>query len=447
MTMSRLLIIADDYTGSLDTGVQFSRKGVSVLVLTRDQLSFGAGGKYDGYDVLVVDTESRHLPPEEACAIVKDIASEAMRYGVEFFYKKTDSALRGNIGAELAGLLDAGEIQPGGTKDTRCLTFVPAFPKSRRVTIGGIQYIDGVKVAESVFAQDPFSPVKFSSVADIIHLQTDTPVENVARDAYKKDEKDEKTGAKTNAKIIRVLDAESMEDIERAGAVLKRAGNLRFLAGCAGFAEIVPDLLELPRRDLMFEKNGGNVLVVSGSVNPITLEQLANGAKYGFSTFTLSLVQKLDASYPGSDACGFFAREVKEKMEERKRVILQTVETREEVPLTESYAKESGISERELPRRIAGNVGAITLRILRETKVGTLVVFGGDTLHSVLSEMRCEGVCPLVELSPGVVASKVLLPNPPKESFSKDTSRMVITKSGGLGNRDVLGSIVDFAGV
>jgi uncharacterized protein YgbK (DUF1537 family) len=100
--MSRLLVIADDYTGSLDTGVQFSRKGVSVLVLTRDQLSFQGAG-YGGYDVLVVDTESRHVLPEEARKIVDDVASEAMRHGVVYFYKKTDSALRGNIGAELAG--------------------------------------------------------------------------------------------------------------------------------------------------------------------------------------------------------------------------------------------------------------------------------------------------------------------------------------------------------
>ncbi|MDR1622503.1 MAG: four-carbon acid sugar kinase family protein [Synergistaceae bacterium] len=416
--MSKLLIIADDYTGSLDTGVQFSRKGVSVLVLTRDQLS-DAG--YGGCDVLVVDAESRHIPPEKARRMVKDIASEAMRYGVEYFYKKTDSALRGNIGAELAGLLDAGGAE--------CLTFVPAFPKSRRVTVGGIQYIDGMKVAESVFGQDPFSPVKLSSVADIIHLQTDTPTENVTRDSY------EKAGTGANAKTIRILDAESMEDIERAGSILKRGGNLRFLAGCAGFAEILPDLLELPKSDLTFEKRGGSVLIVSGSVNPITIDQISDGTNYGFSTFTLSLAQKLDASYPGSDACGFFVEEVKKKMEEQGRVILRTVETRAEVPLTESCARERGIPEHELPGRIASNVGAIAVRMLGEVKVDYLAVFGGDTLHGVLSKMGCEGVRPLVELSPGVVAAKAL---------SKDHSCIVITKSGGLGNREVLGSINDF---
>ncbi|MDR2179293.1 MAG: four-carbon acid sugar kinase family protein [Synergistaceae bacterium] len=431
--MIKLLIIADDYTGSLDTGVQFSRKGVSVRVLTQDQLSFHSPGHegYDalGCDVLVIDTESRHIPPREARQRVKNAASEAMRHGVAYFYKKTDSALRGNIGAELAGLLDAGDIE---SKSTNCLTFVPAFPKSRRVTVGGVQYIDGVKVAESVFAEDPFSPVKFSSVADIVHLQTDTPTENVTRDAY------EKAGAAADAKIIRILDAESMEDIERAGALLKRGGNLHFLAGCAGFAEILPDLLELPKSDLTFEKRGGSILVISGSVNPITLDQISEGTKYGFSTFTLSLPQKLDTSYPDSDACGLFVGAVKKEMEERGRVIIRTVQARKEVPLTESCAREKGIPERELPRRIADNMGTIAARILEETRVDYLAVFGGDTLHSVLSKMRCEGVCPLTEVSSGVVAAK---------TFSKDQpdhSCIVITKSGGLGERDVLRSINDF---
>jgi uncharacterized protein YgbK (DUF1537 family) len=233
--------------------------------------------------------------------------------------------------------------------------------------------------------------------------------------------------------------------------VLRRAGRLRFLAGCAGFAEILPDLLELPKRGLSFEKNGGSVLIVSGSVNPRTIDQISDGAKYGFSTFTLSLAQKLDPSYPDSDDCGVFVREVKKAIEARGRVIVRTVATRAEVPLTEARAKENGIPERELPRRIAGSIGAIAMRILREARVDCLAVFGGDTLHSVLSKMRCEGVCPLIELSPGVVVSKVLSKNPPSDhlsdrlSLSTNHSYIMITKSGGLGDRGVLGAIGDFA--
>jgi uncharacterized protein YgbK (DUF1537 family) len=186
-----------------------------------------------------------------------------MRRGIHHFYKKTDSALRGNLGAELAGLLDAGR--------GLCLTFVPAFPQSRRVTRKGVHYIDGVEVARSVFARDPFTPVTGSSVADIIHLQTDFPVENVGSDAY------EKAASKPREKTIRVLDAESVEDIRALSVHLKRGGNLHLLAGCAGFAEVLPELLELPALGVEWRGSAGSLLVLSGSLNPISLEQLAYG--------------------------------------------------------------------------------------------------------------------------------------------------------------------------
>jgi uncharacterized protein YgbK (DUF1537 family) len=272
--MNRLLVIADDFTGALDTGVQFSKKGVPVLVLTAEQLSLDKMER-DGAEVLVVDTESRHLPAEEARNIVAQIATDAKKHGFRRFYKKTDSALRGNIGAELAGLLEAGE----GT----CLTFVPAFPKSRRVTRNGIQYIDGVEAGQSVFSKDPFTPVTHSVVADIIHLQANILTESITSDVY------EKAAVRPDKKTVRICDAESMNDIEALSVYLKQGDNLDMLAGCAGFAEILPELIGLPVRELTWEKSEDSILIVSGSVNPVTIEQIAYGAALGFSIFTLSL--------------------------------------------------------------------------------------------------------------------------------------------------------------
>ncbi|MGI6333099.1 MAG: four-carbon acid sugar kinase family protein [Saccharofermentanales bacterium] len=48
------------------------------------------------------------------------------------------------------------------------LLFIPAYPKNNRITIGGVHWINGAKVAESIFAHDPFEPVRHSNVADII---------------------------------------------------------------------------------------------------------------------------------------------------------------------------------------------------------------------------------------------------------------------------------------
>lgn len=160
--MVRLLVIADDFTGALDTGVQFAARGAATRVATDP--AYDLSQAEAGIQVLVLDAETRHLPPEEAYQTVLRAVKGARAAGFTHIYKKTDSALRGNIGAELAAALDGAE----GDR----LAFVPALPGMNRVTRGGVHYIDGVPVAESVFGRDPFEPVTASSVEEIIAAQS-----------------------------------------------------------------------------------------------------------------------------------------------------------------------------------------------------------------------------------------------------------------------------------
>ncbi|MCL2539494.1 MAG: four-carbon acid sugar kinase family protein, partial [Oscillospiraceae bacterium] len=146
----KLFIAADDFTGALDTGVQFAKEGVSTRVFCSGEAVF------KGVEVVVVNTESRHLPAKAAEEKVRALTEIAKRAGVKYFYKKTDSALRGNVGAELTGMLHA--------SGESALAFIPAYPALNRITERGVHYIDGVPAAESVFAKDPFEPVTESEV-------------------------------------------------------------------------------------------------------------------------------------------------------------------------------------------------------------------------------------------------------------------------------------------
>ena len=116
--MASLLMIADDFTGALDTGVQFAASGVQTRVIVGGDVDLAARG--EDVQVLVIDAETRHLPPERAYAVVEKLVRQAEALGVQYIYKKTDSALRGNIGAELTALLRA-----SGQKQ---LPFLPAYP-------------------------------------------------------------------------------------------------------------------------------------------------------------------------------------------------------------------------------------------------------------------------------------------------------------------------------
>ena len=113
--MVKLLILADDFTGALDTGVQFSGKGIRTQVVVS---SHWVEPDSD-CDVMVIDVETRHVPKEKAYEIVYNVCQQAVKYGIRCFYKKTDSALRGNVGSELQAAADA--------VSEKNIVFVPAF--------------------------------------------------------------------------------------------------------------------------------------------------------------------------------------------------------------------------------------------------------------------------------------------------------------------------------
>ena len=47
--MLKLLVIADDFTGALDTGVQFSRQGIQTLVSTETVVQYNTLPKMSWY--------------------------------------------------------------------------------------------------------------------------------------------------------------------------------------------------------------------------------------------------------------------------------------------------------------------------------------------------------------------------------------------------------------
>ena len=71
--MITLLIVADDFTGALDTGVQLASCGAHTRVVTDPAFSFGGASEAE---VLVIDAETRHLPPAQAAAVVEKIVRQ-----------------------------------------------------------------------------------------------------------------------------------------------------------------------------------------------------------------------------------------------------------------------------------------------------------------------------------------------------------------------------------
>ena len=419
MSDTKLLIVADDLTGGLDTGVQFTRQGITVRVVVDPDPS----GKWTrtAAQVLVAVSETRHMPPGDAYETVYRIISAGRQAGIPYFYKKTDSALRGNIGAELGAALKASGAE--------VLSFLPAYPAMNRVTVEGCHLIDGVPAAQSVFGRDPFNPVAESDVRKLVASQTDTPVTC-----------DERCG-----KGILIVDAQSDEDLRTAGERLFTKGYLSVSAGCAGFAAFLPDLLGLDRGEVPDSYDlGDGLLVISGSLNPVTMRQIRFAQKRGFvricpkpgqeelfrngaaqsgeNPASLRCAGSSAAQNAGPSAilwCG------------EKWVILDSSEIDPGEEAFRDYMRGKEMDSGE-PRILIAAYLAEILAEIEDSVEGTVMIVGGDTLLSCLRRLGCRDLEPLAELFPGVVLSRY-------RAGGKE--KLLISKSGGFGKESLLADL------
>ena len=403
-----LLIIADDFTGALDTGVQFAARGIK----TRVVVGADAALTHRNADVLVVDTETRHLSAAKAYEAVENLARRAKHAGFTYLYKKTDSALRGNVGAELAALLNA--------SGSRRLAFLPAFPQMNRVTKNGVQYIDGVPVTESPFGVDPFEPVRHAAVAELLAEQTDLPAASfpaLAADA----------GVPT-ANGILIFDAATAEDLSSTGRALLNNGGLHVLAGCAGFGAVLPELLGLGGADVTCPALDPRLLVICGSVNAITLAQLDKAEQAGVTRLRLTPRQKLTPDYWYSEEGQTALKNIEGTLAAHPYNIIETNDEGGN-ELTAAAADALGLTREEMRVRIARGVGQLAGELFASHAVGTLLLTGGDTLLQCMNSVGVHELEPICEMERGVVLARF---------GCSGITRYVITKSGGFGHADLL---------
>jgi uncharacterized protein YgbK (DUF1537 family) len=167
--MLEIAILADDLTGAADTGIQLRPLFRPTLLVPYTSLTDSS--ILPDARALAVNTSSRPLPTDVAAQRVGATAAALATLGPTRLFKKVDSCLRGNIGAEADALLDALCLP---------LTFVaPAFPAVGRTTVHDVHRVHGTPVAESEMSRDPATPVKDSHLSRVISAQSRYPVGHV----------------------------------------------------------------------------------------------------------------------------------------------------------------------------------------------------------------------------------------------------------------------------
>ena len=388
--MDQVLMIADDLTGGLDAGIAFAAAGIPTCVGQNDYFLNSADAR--GCCVQVSVVPSRHMTREEAYRAVYDVVKQAMTQNFTCIFKKTDSALRGNVGAELEAVLAAsGESE---------LHFVPAFPRMKRVTRGGIQYIDGnIPVSQSVFASDPFNPVRHSAVAEVIAETSSVPTHP----------------ARERGEGVAIYDASTEADVLAAASRIF-GGKAKLVAGCAGLAAALPRTLQLEKRVIRERNPSGRLIVFCGSINPISLRQCAWAEERGAPRFHLFQ----NGDFAGED--GLAAR-IAEAAQTHPITVFDTGSG--DVDTRSMNAAESG-------RLVAEKVSRVIRGVSHRIKDATVFVIGGDTLIAFMDSLGIETIIPVEELFPGVVLAKY---------HFKGEWQYLISKSGGFGEPDLLEQI------
>jgi len=415
--MLRVGIIADDLTGANDTGIQFSKTGLQTIVIWEVERIKSIAHKVD---VLVIDTESRGKSKKEAYQQVFETANALKDVGVTLFYKKIDSTLRGNLGAELDAVLDVINV--------RLALVVPAYPKNQRVTVGGHQLINSVPIERTEVAYDPITPVKNSCIPTLIRKQSQRKVGHIPLSVVMKGSdvvKSQILQQNLKGEEILVIDAATYEDLR----IIATAANLLeeppLLCGSAGLAEVVPRAFELTPKQ-------SGVLILAGTQSSVTARQITR--------LTRDMATSVIEIQP---------QEILKGSEQRQREIINTCELAAKnldqgnsvvikvAQLTQTKENDK-ILENSRSREMLSNIilatfGEIALKLI-DTKLKGLVLTGGDTAMSVLNTLASAGVHLLEEIEVGIPIVSL--------EGGKAAGMHVVTKAGAFGDELTLVRIV-----
>ncbi|TIH28614.1 four-carbon acid sugar kinase family protein [Subtercola vilae] len=374
-------IIADDLTGAADAIGSFGASRSSAIVL-------GADSPWPDSEIVAIDTGSRYLSASEAALLVSAAVQRA-RAENRIVFKKMDSLLRGNVGAELVGAMTA---LTG--KDRGLAIVAPAFPATNRVTLGGVIHVGGQPAASAPFHGNIRDALTFAGMtcqSITSHSATIASLAGEMRRAH---------AAGRDSVIVDAVDDFDLEQIARAAEQLVFPTLLTGSGGLA--AHLFPSRgTENVRPEIM--SPASRVLVVVGSYSDLARSQVDELIRLG----CLHVERPLTPGAALSAAATILASNA------------DVVFTPERLaPVNKKNAQEVASALASTVEVVAGHFDA-------------LVLTGGETARAVLDTLGIRTMYVVGELEPGIVLSR-----------SVEHLPHLVTKAGAFGDSGSLARTV-----
>jgi D-threonate/D-erythronate kinase len=390
--MANVVLIADDLTGAADSSAPFASHGLSTRLLLDIQQETPTTTQ-----VTALSTRSREFDPEPAKAAVDYACRWVDLHGLrsQYLFKKIDSTLRGHIADELSVFVNHFGIER--------ILVSPAFPSQGRTTLHGTHHVHGIPVSRTTFARHNFTdhlPERFRKITDM--PKHHIPIEKL-RGSQKLSHKFEQPG-------MFIPDIQSDVDMLRVVHAALEAGLTHF-CGSAGLGRALAAALgSKPDHQPAFEMCATPLLIVAGSRNQATIDQVEEARKTGVPVIPLSA--------PNVD----ISREVQFHLSRGKSVIMSS-----QTPQTEDFT----------PDAVRGVLGELVREIIESTRPGMLVMTGGDVAAAVCRELSVTGVTLYGEIEPGMPVGAL-------ESTTV-SGLPILTKAGGFGDRRAFVRMLELA--
>lgn len=352
--MAKCAIIADDLTGANATGVLLAQNGLKMVTVvnyqTIKQMNFAA------FDGVVINTFSRGIAKDEARRRVQETTSVLLSAGIKYFSKRIDSTIRGNLGAEIEGVLSA-------LGREYVAIVVPAYPRSGRIVVGGYLLVNSIPVEQTDAGRDPKTPVYSSETLTVISQQTPLPSSLIPLNTVLKGREAIKRGIKQElaaGKRIIVFDAINDTDIANIATAVKESG-IKAVAVDPGplTQALLTKWLEIEQG-----KNKGKVMIVASSATSLTRLQLDYLQKKCKAQFiNIDVKGLLDKGLKPEDEL-YFARKVFALSKETDIFGLRVAEKKEMIIDLEAESVTRGVNIDILAERITSIIARIACKVL-----------------------------------------------------------------------------------
>ena len=388
--------VADDLTGATTTGVLLARSKARTAVFFNEEAALKGEG-VDELDAILISSNSRPLPANEAYAKVKSATDALKRMGVKYFSKRIDTTLRGGVGVEIDAMMD----QVG---DDCVAVVVPAMPQSRRILVGGYSVIAGVALINTPVAQDVRTPVKENYIPRLLEGQTRRQVELVTLDKVLQGEeaiRDALKEAREAGGEVIVVDGITIEDVEEiAKACIELKWNViavdpgPFTAKLAYYRNLIKE--EEPNIPPEADETGKTVLIAAGSATPVTKKQMEvlcqDPRHVRISVDPIKLIEGGDTALDEVFRAVHIAEDLLKSDNQPRAILFETALHGELLNLDEEDNKRhyaGGMSA----NRINAGLGTIISQLLEicgRDKIAGLYTTGGDTMVNVCYQLGVE---------------------------------------------------------